>query len=138
MREPQHPRRFLSVALVLSRVQVTFQFARVVQLPTQRRSWSVHAVVQRRSRVRSSPRSSQEGQSASAPPLGDLVSASEIFVAKKKKRLEEAEQEILETIKRRDVLKAEVVAGEERLAGLQADLTRAASAPLQVPTDVGV
>ena len=43
--------------------------------------------------------------------------ASEMCVARKKKRLEEAEQEILEAIKRRDVLKAEVVAGEEDLPG---------------------
>ena len=75
---------------------------------------------------------------ASAPPLADRVSASEMYVAKKKKRLEEAEQEILEAIKFRDVLKAEVVAGGERLAGLKEELTRAASAPLRVPTDVGV
>ena len=68
----------------------------------------------------------------------DRVSASAMYVARKKKRLEEAEQEILEAIKRRDVLKAEVVAGEERLAGLKAELTRAASAPSPVPTDVGV
>ena len=66
-------------------------------------------------------------------PLADRVSASEVYVARKKKRLEEAEQEILEAIKRRDVLKAEVVAGEERLAGLKAELTRAAPAPPQVP-----
>ena len=32
---------------------------------------------------------------ASAPPLADRVSASEMYVARKKKRLEEAEQEIL-------------------------------------------
>ena len=69
---------------------------------------------------------------ASAPPLADRVSASEMYVARKKKRLEEAEQEILEAIKSRDILKAEVVAGEERLAGLKAELTRAASAPPQV------
>ena len=74
---------------------------------------------------------------ASAPPLVDRVSASEMYVARKKKRLEEAEQEILEAIKRRDVLKAEVVAGEERLAGLKAEVAREASGPLQVPTEVG-
>ena len=75
---------------------------------------------------------------AATPPLADRVSVSEMSVARKKKRLEEAEEEILEAIKRRDVLKAEVVAGEERLAGLKAEVTRAASVPLPVPTDVGV
>ena len=44
----------------------------------------------------------------------------------------------MEAIKHRDVLKAEVVAGEERLAGLKAEVTRAASVPRPVPTDVGV
>ena len=33
---------------------------------------------------------------AAAPPLADRVSASEMYVARKKKRLEEAEEEILE------------------------------------------
>ena len=75
---------------------------------------------------------------AATPPLADRVSASEMYVARKKKRLEEAEEEILEAIKRRDVLKAEVVAGVERLAGLKAEVTRAASVPMPVPTDVGV
>ena len=61
-----------------------------------------------------------------------------MYVARKKKRLEEAEQEILEVIKRRDVLKAEVVAGVDRLAWLKTELAREASAPLLGPTDVGV
>ena len=74
---------------------------------------------------------------AATPPLADRVSASEMYVARKKKRLEEAEVAVLEAIKRRDVLKAEVVAGEERLAGLKAEVTRAASVPMPVPTDVG-
>ena len=66
-------------------------------------------------------------QSSGGVPVRKSVSASEM-----------CEQEILEATKRRDVLKAEVVAGEERLAGLKTELTRAASAPLPVPTDVGV
>ena len=36
-----------------------------------------------------------------------------------------------------EILKAEVVALEERLAGLKAEVTKAASAPLLVPTNVG-
>ena len=134
MRQPQHPRRFLLVALVFSRGQVAIQLARVFQFPLQRRSWSVHAVVQRswsqpcsrRSRVGSSPRSSQEGQSTNVRATRDVC-------ASRKKRLEEAEQEILEAIMRRDVLKPEVVAGEERLAGLKAELTRKASAHCRSP-----
>ena len=59
---------------------------------------------------------------ASAPPLTDQIASSELYVARKKKRLEEAEQGILEAVRKRDVLKAEVVAGEERLARLKDDL----------------
>ena len=44
-----------------------------------------------------------------------------MYVARKKKRLE-AGQGILEAVRKRDVLKAEVVAGEERLARLKDDL----------------
>ena len=51
-------------------------------------------------------------------------------MARKKKRLKDAEVEVLEAIKRRDVLKAEVVAGE-------AEVSRAASVKMPVPTDVG-
>ena len=59
---------------------------------------------------------------ASAPPLTDQNASSELYVARKKKRLEEAEQGILEAVRKSDVLKAEVVAGEERLARLKDDL----------------
>ena len=105
----------------------------------QRRSWSSHAVVGcRGSRVDSSQEALKKAKAqAATPPLADRVSASEMYVARKKKRLEEAEVEVLEATKRRDVLKAEVVAGEERLAGLKAEVTRAASVPMPVPTDVG-
>ena len=70
---------------------------------------------------------------AATPPLVDRVTASEMHVGRKKKRLEEAEGEVLEAIKRRDVLKAKVVAGEERLAGLKAEVTRAAESPNASP-----
>ena len=59
---------------------------------------------------------------ASAPPLTDQIASPELYVARKKKRLEEAEQGILEAVRKRDLLKTEVVAGEERLARLKDDL----------------
>ena len=50
---------------------------------------------------------------ASAPPLTDQITSSKMYVARKKKRLEEAEQGILEAVRKR----AEVVAGEESWPG---------------------
>ena len=70
---------------------------------------------------------------ASAPPLTDQIASSELYVARKKKRLEEAEQGILEAVRKRDLLKTEVVAGEERLARLKDDLEMSRS-----PTVPGV
>ena len=54
---------------------------------------------------------------ASAQPLADRVSASEMYVARKKKRLEEAEQEILEAIKREMFSKPRSWQGRRDLLG---------------------
>ena len=74
------------------------------------------------------PRSCQEGKGASVRATS-CISASEMYVARKKKRMEEAEIEILSKPRSWQ---------EERLVGLKAEFARAASAPLPVPTDVGV
>ena len=70
---------------------------------------------------------------AATPLLAVRVLASEMYVARKKKRLEEAEVEVLEAINRPDVLKAEV--RRKDLPG-KAEVTRAASVQCQ-STNVG-
>ena len=141
----RHPRRFLGVVF-LCRVPVAVQFARVatpeeVMERPRRRATQLESAMQLLDAGDPALIPLQEAlkkakAQAATPPLADRVSASEMYVARKKKRLEEAEGEILEAIKRRDVLKAEVVAGEERL--VKAEVTRAASVPMPVSTDVGV